>query len=196
MVAQTEHLVALPSLGPLFPGHLLVLPKLHVETFASCVVDVIESLEEFVRALVLHLDRATPVAIFEHGAKASTGGSCGVYHAHIHIVPMPSAVPMDTVLPMASRRSNTLSEALRSLGNRDQYLLYGTLDGYCYVDDQELLSGVQSQYIRKQLADTAAPGTPWDWRLAEGVDASILRTMVHFRSPSTSSDVNSVLVSR
>ncbi len=80
-----ELLLAFLDHRPLFPGHTLVIPRVHVPTLA-------ELSEEYLAplfALVQRLTRALPVALDAQGTfvAINNGVSQSVPHLHVHVVP-------------------------------------------------------------------------------------------------------------
>jgi len=53
--------------------------------------------------------------IFEHGAKCSTGGGCGIYHAHLHVVPLPERINYLRILPEISKKFNSIESAFKTI---------------------------------------------------------------------------------
>src|SRR6185436_20601266 len=79
IVRQSPHCVALPSVAPLGPGHVLVLPRSHVRSMAQLPR---ELMPEF---LAMASDCADIIAkrfgaplFFEHGVGRTDEGGCGV----------------------------------------------------------------------------------------------------------------------
>ena len=84
-VLQDDHAVAFLDARPLFPGHVLVVPRVHHETLADLPVTQIEPLFQRVRWLAQALERAvdaegTFVAINNRVSQS-------VPHLHVHVVP-------------------------------------------------------------------------------------------------------------
>ena len=165
VVLRRHNFVAMPSFGQLVEGSLMFLPTTHVERFA----DMAEPDLIVAQTLIQHLrSRAWgPLLLFEHGAKAVTGGSCGIYHAHIHLIPVPTEHPeLVSSLTCGLERSNLISleEEWAGLERSDEYVL---------VDDGHSRWRVKitntnrhlfpSQYFRRRLA-VSLQSDRWDWR--------------------------------
>ncbi len=126
VVERRGDLVAMPTIGQLFPGSLLVLPTTHVETMASLPENAMLDLAPFVTDLESTIGRNGPVIAFEHGACCISGGGCGIYHAHLHLVPVPVRVSIDDLLPTDERScSFKLAFSLRPSGT------YGLRESIC-----------------------------------------------------------------
>jgi ATP adenylyltransferase len=87
---QSANFVAVPSLGALVEGWLLLIPKRHVLSLGSLPDSMHEELNEFKGLLYVALTQYYgEVCAFEHGpSKEKSAVGCGVDHAHLHIVPM------------------------------------------------------------------------------------------------------------
>src|SRR5664280_1311076 len=86
---ECERFVAVPSLGSLVAGWLLVVPRTEVLCLGELSHQDRTYLRDFVREVVQILEEQFgPVAAFEHGpAKKDSAVSCGVNYAHLHLVP-------------------------------------------------------------------------------------------------------------
>jgi len=89
-LAETDHLVVVPSLGSLVAGWVLIVPKEHHLSMGAMPIELqneVDALEQRIKEL-LHLEYRKPVVAFEHGPSAAKHGTgCGVDHAHLHLVP-------------------------------------------------------------------------------------------------------------
>ncbi|WP_303638909.1 hypothetical protein [Stenotrophomonas tuberculopleuritidis] len=180
VIAQTKHLIAIPCIGQLVDDHCLILPKKHHSTFAGACIDEAElphELEELLLSLsnILSIDLHT-TQYFEHGAIASDHGGCGIYHAHMHIVPNAGHLSLN---PSTEATTNspfgTLKEALsQDLNRSTHYILHGSpMLGFqtCILDEP-----LPSQTLRRLLAERI--GNPrWDWRSYGRDDDTLIHTL-------------------
>jgi histidine triad (HIT) family protein len=85
VVLEEPHAVAFLDHRPLFPGHCLVIPRSHYETFADLPREVIEPFF----ATVQLLSRAVPEAMGKPGSFVAMNNivSQSVPHLHVHVVP-------------------------------------------------------------------------------------------------------------
>jgi diadenosine tetraphosphate (Ap4A) HIT family hydrolase len=177
IVARSENFVALPTLGQLFPGSLLVLPERHVETCAALPEELRAELIGFAALMTSRTrDFGAPV-VFEHGAVERSGGGCGIHHAHLHIVPLPSEVSAETLFPEHMTAADDLERALRALGGADEYLLLTAGKDVLYSDVSGLQHSHPSQFFRRRLAEHFDLAAPWDWRAYEHIEASVLQML-------------------
>jgi histidine triad (HIT) family protein len=84
-VLEDEHTVAFLDARPLFPGHTLVVPRVHHDTLTSLPVTQIEPLFQRVRWLA----KAVQEAMGAEGTFVAINNvvSQSVPHLHVHIVP-------------------------------------------------------------------------------------------------------------
>lgn len=90
-IYTTTNFVAVPSLGALVEGWMLVLPREHLIN-SSHIPAALRNEFDYIVATVHDLVARTfgSPTVFEHGA--ATNGSqfgCGTDHAHLHVVPLP-----------------------------------------------------------------------------------------------------------
>ena len=86
---ETDSFVALPTVGAFIEGWLLVVPRVHVLSYAQINDDLWDEAENFLRETARSVEsKYGPVAIFEHGpSRKQSALGCGVDYAHFHIVP-------------------------------------------------------------------------------------------------------------
>lgn len=157
--------VAMPSLGQLSAGSLMLLSRAHVERFADfSQVD----LDLTVQALEhLRLRMQQPMVAFEHGAKCRSGGGCGIYHAHIHLVPLPARghrVVSELALGLEISAASRLTHDWIDLRATEEYLLLD--DGqtrWRLAIEPSNRYRFPSQFFRRRLAAALGRGD-WDWR--------------------------------
>jgi diadenosine tetraphosphate (Ap4A) HIT family hydrolase len=183
IVARNHPFVAMPTMGQIFPGSILILPEMHVETLASLSAAHLQVLDEFAHSLGAVIAKYENLALFEHGAHATTGGSCGIYHAHLHAVPLPEPLDVARVLPKHYSPAPTLTHALSELSDSSQYLVFASEAGCGYVDISDESAFYPSQYFRRRLADLFHPGTAWNWREFDVRERALIATIELFRGP-------------
>lgn len=180
IVAQTAHFVAIPTLGQLFDDSLLILPTRHIEACSHLPVDLRDELSCLAYHLLDTLRSTGSPIFFEHGAVERTAGGCGLYHAHLHLVPLPRPVEPFEIFHEASTEVDLLRTTLDVLGQSDHYLLMGN-------DDRVLCRNIAreggvfpSQFFRQRLARIFHVDRPWDWRKVEQPEVGVLKTIQRF----------------
>ena len=165
LLAESRHAVAMPSIGALTRGHLLVCPKLHLRSLAVADPEQGADLNRLANAVEEQLGRecGEPVHMFEHGS--STAGervACSIEHAHLHLVP--AAVDVRASLRrLADWQSvSEYSPDLHRQTGGAEYLLYAAPTGERWVATTDL--GFPSQLIRRVFAEALGLGEEWDWR--------------------------------
>ena len=91
IIAETNNFILIPTIGPLLPGHLLLVSKDHHISFSHIPINLIHETEVIKQNLrnIMNHSYCTPV-FFEHGPMSSceAGGGCCYIHAHLHIIPV------------------------------------------------------------------------------------------------------------
>lgn len=168
---------AVPSLGPLAPGHALLCPKAHVRSFAA--LDAAEWLaarDAFRAALAQRF--GAEVHLFEHGM--APGGDrivCTVDHAHLHFLPLPSGFDAG----VGSWPECDPAE-LAARTNGREYVYYEAPGGTARLLVAEEGQPIESQYMRKLVAAGLGRAAHWNWRTDPDARAAD-RTWRRFVSP-------------
>jgi diadenosine tetraphosphate (Ap4A) HIT family hydrolase len=151
IIDQQAGVVVLPTIGQLFLGSLLIMPSAHFETIAEMPSEQIHAALRLIDIFSERLSIFGKTVVFEHGARAGTGRSCGIYHAHIHLVPLPANIAIENVLPDDAIVVATLEDAYTALKNEETYLLFRDTYGKVgYVAGRDAhLKRYSSQYFRK-----------------------------------------------
>ncbi len=177
-VLETDNLKVVPSLGHFVKGYLLIVPKLHWCTLTDTPGVVISEVEEVKRAVIRELSPVYgPYVFFEHGARTPESGGCGIYHAHLHALPL----NVDGPLPRLRQQFSALRiESLQELRIRTlnrSYLYYEDCSAGSWVFFPESLP---SQYMRRLIAETLGI-SQWDWR-SSGRQEALLATRTEVAS--------------
>jgi diadenosine tetraphosphate (Ap4A) HIT family hydrolase len=182
IVARQGPFVAMPTIGQVFPGTILVMPVEHWERFSdlpdSMLMRLCPFLDQLGQSIAAAFERPQPVVMFEHGARSRSLGGCGIYHAHIHIVPVPDTVDWCKILP-DGRETTGFESAIRQLRETQEYLLFRDTAGRVAVAGTGSVA-YGSQYFRRVLAQHFGVSTPWDWRAYTESEPSLIETIRHF----------------
>lgn len=182
IVARTDRFVALPTLGQLFTGSLLLLPVDHVETCALLTADARRELGELVSEMIPRVRGFGEPIIFEHGATEPTGGGCGIYHAHLHIVPVPEPVLAKVLFPEYQNHARDLQGAWEALQGTREYLIMNASGQTLYNDLDGQAGLYPSQFFRRRIVEYFDLQVPWDWRAYTDIESALLRTLSVNRS--------------
>lgn len=181
IVAKTDNFVAIPTLGQLFEGSLLILPVSHIESCAGISITLLDEFCALVDDALLFVTKYGDPIFFEHGASECTGGGCGIYHAHLHIVPLPRQVEPVQLLPDYQSSVLTLKEALTALDKCCNYLLVGNTQYTLSNDITSETSRYPSQYFRRLLTEKFELNKSWDWRTYQQPEVDLLSTINSFK---------------
>ncbi len=180
IVGEDDLFVIMPTLGQLFKYSLLVLPKRHIETMAELNHNELIQLEELLGNIKNVLSDYGYVISFEHGAKKETGGSCGIYHAHIHILPVPDDLNLSQFFYKENdvKKFDKLTQCYESLNESSQYLMAMNNNGQIYsIDISQDTTTYPSQFFRQKIVDYYQLDKPWNWREYQNVEDNILETI-------------------
>ncbi|HEV2491893.1 MAG TPA: HIT domain-containing protein [Terriglobia bacterium] len=166
----TENFAVLPSLGQIVEGYLLIVPREHFRTLADVGINLMRELVNVKSSVQSALSASYgPSAFFEHGARSERSGGCGIYHAHLHAVPLRQEMAFIARLneTFALKPISGVERIGDALGSNGSYLYYQDFDAREYATRVDHLP---SQYMRKLLADMLGQNN-WDWRECGREDA-------------------------
>jgi diadenosine tetraphosphate (Ap4A) HIT family hydrolase len=163
VVLDTQSFTAIPSLGPLSDGHLLLCPRTHIHSAAALPSATHAEYEAVKDELVRCLEEEYQAAVhvFEHGMASDGRTVCTVDHAHVHLVPLPKLMRLD----MDGAEWQTFDGSLDTLAaitaGREyvSYLAPGGRPLVCVSAADHF----ESQYMRRKIA-RALDSESWNWR--------------------------------
>ena len=163
---ESRNFVALPSVGSLVEGWLLIVPKDHYISMGALPVSLADEMQSFKWELASQLGALYgDLCAFEHGpALAERRVGCGVDHAHLHVVPIAFDLA-DAAAPFLPRYVSW------SQAGWDQCrAAYHSGRDYLYVE-QPIGAGriavhdsFGSQVFRKAIADRLGVPEQFNWR--------------------------------
>jgi diadenosine tetraphosphate (Ap4A) HIT family hydrolase len=161
-VASIPEGVAIPSVGALVPGWLLVIPRQAALSYANMDQGTRNRLYQLARDLAHEVsDLGCPV-ILEHGAAVSNSSvGCGVDQAHLHVVP----VRFDLLGRVLADPWVAWSET--SVENPWDSVPFGR-EYYLIIAGNEAFVGApivsQSQFFRRHIANGVDLSEQWDYK--------------------------------
>jgi diadenosine tetraphosphate (Ap4A) HIT family hydrolase len=166
IIYGTYSLVAFPCIGQLTKGHFLIVPREHSCTFRqvkSRLASLAQELDQLNTAVHERLGiQMNNSLLFEHGALTPNNGGCGIYHAHLHVVPNVEHVHPNDVFNFGDVSPvHSVEAAWDRLSTKDSYVLAGNLPHGFYC--RSIYSPLPSQTLRKNVAH-ALGDVEWDWR--------------------------------
>jgi ATP adenylyltransferase len=163
---ESENFVALPSLGALVRGWLLLVPRQHYISMGALPGPLVTEMQEMKQLLcsVAQENYGQP-CIFEHGpSMANCAVGCGVDHAHLHVVPVPFDLASAVVpfVPADATWSKAGIEECRGafLSGKD-YLYLEQPAGIGRIISHRALG---SQLFRRAIASGVGVKNRFDWR--------------------------------
>lgn len=179
---KKDGFIVMPTIGQIFKGSLLIMPQTHYETMAELPLSMLEGLKPILTYLEKRILKFGVPILFEHGAKCMTGASCGIYHAHLHLVPIPEEIQSSDILPCFDWCTHSLVEAFGRLRKSHHYLLIrNSTKKILALEPRPVnLSNYSSQYFRRKLAEHFNISTPWDWHSYDRIEQKLIDTINYF----------------
>jgi diadenosine tetraphosphate (Ap4A) HIT family hydrolase len=180
VLLESENWVVVPTLGPLVPGHIMLVPRGHFYSALACPDLLLRECDAMIDRCVTRLRDLydQPVVMFEHGAEPGTQKKCGacIEHAHLHLLPGPSSF----VRSVTSEERNWVSArtlwGLRAELGASAYLLAGELAPGRAMFARRPNLEVPSQFLRRAFASEVGNDMTWDWRKFPQAE-TLLRTI-------------------
>jgi ATP adenylyltransferase len=189
-VFESDHFVALPSLGSLVEGWLLLVPKQHYISMGALPTSLVTEMEEMKAKVGAHVrSQYGEICIFEHGpAVPSRNVGCSVDHAHLHIVPLTfdiaeSARPF--MPPDSEWRRASWSECREAHRAGNDYLYFEQPFGFGSISTHRDFG---SQIFRKAIAFQIGRPDEFNWREHPELD-TVARTINVFAHAAHSHEV-------
>lgn len=163
---ESQNFVAIPSLGSLLEGWLLITPRRHFISTGALPESLGAELSAFRCEVSAHLEMIYgDICAFEHGPFApNRQAGCGVDHAHVHLVPLSfdlveiarPLMPSDTTWTRAF-----WSDCKSAFDRRLDYLFVEQPvgEGRIAVADR-----FGSQILRRAIATAIGNADSFDWR--------------------------------
>jgi ATP adenylyltransferase len=166
VIAETEHLVAVPSVGALVPGWLLVLPKKHHLNFAETVRGNSHIESELESMAVRWESLYGPLTWFEHGPKeAGSEVGCSIDHAHMHLAPLGEInllhAAEDSPEGIYFKEVEELKEVGQAIDSNQSYLYIRLPNSTHWLAGS---NRIPSQSLRRVIAARQGRYEEWDWK--------------------------------
>lgn len=168
-IIESDNLAIFPCIGQLTDKHCLIVTKRHFNTFAQASNSGKISSDE-IQELILnfakqYMSNTEHLLCFEHGALCEEVGGCGIYHAHIHLIPIKDKISISSLYNFSGAPMDSLAASLAALDPNKSYIMAGLFDlNKIYIEERKI--PLASQYLRKQLAGILNVDN-WDWRLCK-----------------------------
>ena len=182
ILCSTEDFRIFPTIGQLVEGYILIAPVMHYTALDEMPVKLLRELRRLHSLAKEILSRTYGACVsFEHGARSPVNGGCGIYHAHLHIVPLGS-LQVDLKAMESDLRSRFPYYRVRDLVDLKTipprpYLFYEGINGDAF---RFAIDRLPSQHMRKVLASHLGVEN-WDWRVA-GTEQRLFATLRNLRN--------------
>ena len=110
IIHEDEDIVAFLDIQPLYPGHVLVVPKPHYRNLFYVPEPLAARTFAMARRILPGLARATGCRAVNLFSPNGVDGGQSVFHFHLHLLPVPEGQPFPLQLPSASSPVPSRSE--------------------------------------------------------------------------------------
>ena len=89
IIYEDDFFVVKAAKGMVVPGHLLIIPKKHINSFAEFSINKLNIIKNFCEKISFQIKKhmKTEVIFFEHGSLPEGRHPQSIVHAHLHIIP-------------------------------------------------------------------------------------------------------------
>jgi diadenosine tetraphosphate (Ap4A) HIT family hydrolase len=160
---ETDRFVVIPDISPLVPGHVMIVPKVHVLCYGAVEAAAQDEFSCIVNATrMIVREHYGPSVILEHGTSSLEPVADHVTHAHLHIVP--AAVDFrDSLLNFNTTTIASLSDLSSWAARDEEYIYFESCTGERMVADR--IVGIKRLFFRREIArQIGIPDPLWDWR--------------------------------
>lgn len=158
---ESPGFVVIPSLGHFIQGWSLIVSKKHHHSIGSLGSNLLSEMVELQAHTESVLNRLYgSVIAFEHGSCSSAQAGACIDHAHLHIVPSRIDVIGLLRARFKMRRIDTLRVLSDYASSSTPYLFYRDMRQRMWVAEAR---GMQSQYMRRLLAERCGVPEKFDW---------------------------------
>ena len=159
---QTPDFIITPCIGPIVPGHIMIISKKHYQNLSCMDLGCIEQIEGLLNILFSDFSSIYKNAIIaEHGAlnEERKSGAC-IIHTHLHVI------------PEAKHSLTAFEKILNRIKLNSLEEIQEINMPYILVIDSKRLNlfnadGTPSQTIRKIVLASKGNFNNWDWRSQE-----------------------------
>jgi ATP adenylyltransferase len=162
---ESQNFVAIPSLGSLVEGWLLVVPRQHLISSGAIAPDLRNEFATFKQEVSARLSSVYgDICAFEHGpCGPSREVGCGVDHAHVHLVPLGFDLvdAANMYVPAGAWEAASWSECSRVAAEGLDYLFIEQPLG---VGRIAVAQKFGSQILRRAIASSIGKPDEFNWR--------------------------------
>lgn len=157
VLAESRHFVVLPALGPLVPGHVIIVTREHSLNLLANKPDVLREYESIINRIRRRIPYDVGLLEAEHGpSDASRGGAC-IDHSHVNLIPGSGALAH--MIPSGMPLLASAESVVQLPSATAPYILLRATGAPANVYDAK---GLPSQFIRQQIA-RSMDRDDWDW---------------------------------
>lgn len=172
-IYEDESFYAICSVGGFISGWSLIFPKEHTYNLSNYYLD--SQFIDFITHVKLSVEKNYGKCIvFEHGALEEGLTSCGVNHAHLHIVPFEDSIEKLVKSDDELQWEKIYISELANKVENSEYLFCS--DSFLNEDSLGLVAKLtipQSQYFRKILANFYGIGDLYSYKTHKFEDQSL-----------------------
>lgn len=165
IIYEDKNVFVTLDIAPVVKGHYLIVTYEHINSYGNANENVYSSLEAAKEYLISNVYHTDNVIFWEHGAVISHSAGASIDHAHMHAIPMPLNIEIDSYLDslefINSTRQNLDYISLKKIALSGQPYIsyeYGKTNKYF-----RCINWLPSQFFRIMISKYQPQ--EYDWKL-------------------------------
>lgn len=162
VLLRGKNVLVIADVAPLVEGHCLIIPINHYASLAQCPPSTQDEIHTLIRRVskVLFQVYNNGVIVFEHGqCVEKTNEGCGINHAHLHILPLPSSNLEIAREYYTFFKLDNLEDLTSYVGDQSYLLIQSPSTG----TEVLLINEPPPQILRKLVSKKLPCKVDWNW---------------------------------
>lgn len=173
IIYENDSFIVKSAKGMVVPGHLLIIPKLHINGFAELSKEDLKKIKEFYEQVSSEIKKymKTDVILFEHGSLPQGRHPQSIVHAHLHIIPYSlTQENRDRIINECKLEKIEKYEDIKSVEHKD-YSYFQDKDGNMYLSHS---INIPRSIIFRVIAEQEGLEKDYEWREEKNNDKNKL----------------------
>lgn len=163
IIYENNFFIVKAAKGMVVPGHLLIIPKEHINGFAELSIEKLNEVKEFVEKISAEIKKymKNNVIFFEHGSLPEGRHPQSIVHAHLHIIPYNlTKKSHEKIINGCKLKKIRTYEEIKDVVHKD-YCYFKDEDGNMYLSDS---IDFPRSIIFRVIAEQEGLEDDYEWR--------------------------------
>lgn len=163
IIYENDLFIVKAAKGMVVPGHLLIIPKEHINGFAELSVEKLNETEKFIENISKKIKKCiqTDIILFEHGSLPEGRHPKSIVHAHLHIIPYSlTQQNYERIIDDCQLKKIETFNKIKEVAHKD-YCYFKDKNGTMYLSDS---INFPRSIIFKIIAEQEGIDDDYEWR--------------------------------